>query len=168
MKTRMHRVVFPFLIWTLFICTALAQGPGFFPWWDGPIVRDLGLSEDQNRQIRTTVRDWRDRVIQLRGAVESAEAALKDEMDADQVDERRAKEGIEKVIATRAELTRAVSQMSLKLRLVLTPAQWQELQKRQPRPPGPRLMQGDPRMGEPDHREGPRRPPQRPPELDYN
>lgn len=167
MKTRMHRL-FPFLIWTLFIYPALAQAPGLFPWWDGPIVRDLGLSEDQNRQIRTTVREWRDRIIQLRGAVESAEAALKDEMDADQVDERRAKEGIEKVIATRAELTRAVSQMSLKLRLVLSPAQWQELQKRQPRPPGPGLMQGDRRMGQPDHGEGPRRPPQRPPELNYN
>jgi Spy/CpxP family protein refolding chaperone len=114
--------------------TATAQMSGMIPWWDRPIARDLGLSDEQNRQIRDVVRESRTRLIQLRGAVESAEADLKDVMNEEKVDSPKAEAEIEKVVAARAELTRAVSLMSLKLRMTLTAAQWQELQKRQGRP----------------------------------
>ncbi len=114
-----------------------AQIPGMWDWWDRPIAQDLNLSEEQRKQIRATVRESRDRLIQLRGAVEAAEAGLRDEMDEDTVDNRKAEAAIERVVKSRGELMRAVSQMSLKLRLVLTPAQWQELRKRERRPPGP-------------------------------
>ena len=114
-----------------------AQIPGTWNWWDGPIDRDLNLNEEQNKQIRAIVRESRDHLIQLRGAVESAEAELRDEMNEDKVDSRKAEAAIERVVKSRSELMRAVSQMSLKLRLILTPAQWQELQKRERRPPGP-------------------------------
>ncbi len=114
-----------------------AQIPGMWNWWDRPIAQDLNLSEEQRKQIRATVRESRDRLIQLRGAVEAAEAGLRDEMDEDTVDNRKAEAAIERVVKSRGELMRAVSQMSLKLRLVLTPAQWQELRKRERRPPGP-------------------------------
>jgi Spy/CpxP family protein refolding chaperone len=116
----------------------LAQVPGMWNWWDGPIAQDLDLSEEQKKQIRAIVRESRDRLIQSRGAVEAAEAELKDEMNEDKVDGRKAEAAIERVVKSRSELTRAVSQMSLKLRLILTPAQWQELQKRERRP-GPPL-----------------------------
>jgi len=106
-------------------------------WWDGPIAQDLNLGEEQKKQIRATLREFRDRLIQLRGAVESAEGELRDEMNEDKVDNRKAEAAIERVVKSRSELMRAVSQMSLKLRLILTPAQWQELQKRERRPPGP-------------------------------
>jgi Spy/CpxP family protein refolding chaperone len=142
----------------LFFCSILAlaslaaaqgqgQGPGrgqgqrpkpeLTAWWDQPIVRDLGLSDEQYRQIRATVAESRDRLIQLRGAVDSAEGELRDAMDGDRLDTRRAEIAIEKVVATHAEMMRAVSQMSLKLRAILTSAQWQELQKRESQPPPP-------------------------------
>jgi Spy/CpxP family protein refolding chaperone len=114
----------------------LAQAPGLFPWWESPIASDLGLSEEQQKQVRETVNASRDHLRELRRAVLSAESELRAEMDAGQVDNRKANDAIEKVVATRSELTRAVAQMSLKLRLVLTPAQWQELQRHAPRPPG--------------------------------
>jgi Spy/CpxP family protein refolding chaperone len=100
------------------------------PWWDRPIVRDLGLSQDQLNQARAIVRDSRDHLIQLRAAVRSAEGALADEMSEDKVDVNRAEGAIEKVVSARGELMRAVSQMSLKLRQILTYSQWQELRKR--------------------------------------
>jgi Spy/CpxP family protein refolding chaperone len=106
------------------------------PWWDGPIARDLGLSDEQNKQIREVVRASRTRLIELGGAVQSAEADLRDEMNDEKVDSGKAEAAIEKVVTARAELTRAVSLMSLKLRMILTAAQWQELQKRQSRPAG--------------------------------
>ncbi len=116
-----------------------AQMPWMSPWWDSPIARDLGLSDDQSRQIRAIVRESRDHLFQLRGAVQAAEADLSDEMNAEKVDSGRAEAAIDKLVAARSELTRAVSLMSLKLRMTLTAAQWQELEKRQTRP-GARLQ----------------------------
>ncbi|HEV8131418.1 MAG TPA: periplasmic heavy metal sensor [Acidobacteriota bacterium] len=162
------------LLLLLMSSSTWAQGPGMFPWWDGPIIKDLGLSEEQTRQIRATVDESRDRMIMLREAVMIAELELKSEMDKTQVDARKAGESIEKVVAARAALTRAVSQMSLKLRMTLTASQWQELQRRQPRPGGPPPFSspgrgnGPPRYGgpgnEPPPHGGPRRPPPEPPD----
>ncbi|PYV15934.1 MAG: hypothetical protein DMG07_08715 [Acidobacteria bacterium] len=114
------------------VAVARAQVPAMFPWWEGPIVRDLGLSEAQKKQILQTVDESRDRMAELRAAVVSAENAFRDEMNANQVDTRKAEDAIEKLVAARGDLMRAISQMSLKLRQVVTPEQWQELQKRQP------------------------------------
>jgi Spy/CpxP family protein refolding chaperone len=106
-------------------------------WWDQPIARNLGLSDEQNKQIRAIVAESRDRLIQLRAAVDSAEGVLRDLMDQEKVDSRRAEAAIEKVVSTHADMMRAVSQMSLKLRVILTSAQWQELEKRESQPPPP-------------------------------
>ena len=139
------------------VMAASAQVPGMmFPWWDRPIVKDLGLSDEQLKQIRTTVERSRDRIGQLREAIDAAEVRLKDEMNASSVDSQKAEDAIEKVIAARSELTRAISQMSLKLRLILTTTQWEELQKRQPRRPtfdrgpGPPRPRGMPPTGGPE------------------
>ena len=100
------------------------------PWWDRPVVRDLGLSQQQMRQVRMILRDSRDRLIQLRAAVNSADGALADAMGEEKIELSKAQESIDQVISARAELLRAVSQMSLKLRQVLTYSQWQELRRR--------------------------------------
>jgi Spy/CpxP family protein refolding chaperone len=100
------------------------------PWWDRPVVRSLGLSDNQMKQVRAITRDSRDRLIHLRAAVVSAEAALADEFGEDPVNRGKAEAALEKVVSARGELMRAVSQMSLRLRQVLTFSQWQELRKR--------------------------------------
>jgi Spy/CpxP family protein refolding chaperone len=115
-----------------------AKGPEMSRWWERPVVRDLGLSNEQDKQVRAIVRESRDRLIQLRGAVDSAESALSDEMGEDKVDPQKAEAAIEKVVLARSELMRAIARMSLKLRLILTPAQWRELEKREAEPPPPR------------------------------
>jgi Spy/CpxP family protein refolding chaperone len=109
---------------------ALAQGPEMLPWWDGPMVQNLNLSADQQRQIRAAVSEFRDRLIEQRGTVQKAEGNLQDLMNEDQVNETRAREAIDKLVAARSELLRTVSQMTLKMRVVLTPEQWQTVQKR--------------------------------------
>lgn len=133
-----------------------AQMPGMFPWWDSPIAGDLKLSEDQHRRIRETVREVRGKINQLRAATETAEAELADFMNDDRVDAQKTAAAIDKVIAARGEMSREVSLMSLKLRQILTTEQWRELQRRQPRPPGPGPQQGQ-RPGPPGER-----PPNRP------
>ena len=127
--------------------------PGFFPWWDSPVARDLNLSDDQQRQIRGIVSEYRSKLIDARGTTEKAEGDLQDVFNEQSVDMRRGNEAIDRLVAARGEMTKIFSQMSLRLRAVLTAQQWQELQKRRPqRPPmgeGPpggfRRPQGQPR-----------------------
>ncbi|HYK92286.1 MAG TPA: Spy/CpxP family protein refolding chaperone [Acidobacteriota bacterium] len=141
----------------LLLCAVLAvpsisraQVSGMTPWWDGPIARDLGLSDEQNRQIRDIVTESRGRLMELRTAVQSAEAGLRAELNAEKVDSGRAEAAIEKVVTARADLSRAVSLMTLKLRLTLTAAQWQELERRQARPGGrPGMRRPGGRWGSP-------------------
>lgn len=110
-----------------------AQLPkGFYPWWGSPVVHDLNLSDDQKQQIRTTVKDYRPHLVELRAEVERAEGDLEYQFNQQPVDTRKANEAIDRLAAARSDLTRTLSQMSLKLRAVLTQQQWQELQKRRP------------------------------------
>lgn len=115
-----------------------AQQPrDFFPWWDMPVARTLNLSEEQKRQIQTIVREHRDRLVDLRGSIEKAENLLSDIMDEDRPDPAKASAAIDRLAVARGELTKAFSQMGLKLRMVLTPAQWKDLQSKRPKPPLP-------------------------------
>jgi len=116
----------------LIFSAALAWGQAMdnFAWWDSPIVQNLNLTPDQQRQIRATVREFRDRMIEQRASVQKAEANLGDFMNDDPVNEAKGKDVIDKLVVARGDLMRSVSQMSLKLRTVLTPQQWQELQRR--------------------------------------
>jgi Spy/CpxP family protein refolding chaperone len=140
---------FSLLLGAVFLLPMILSAQGMTPWWDRPIARDLGLSDEQNKQIHEVVRASRNRLIELRGAVQSAEGELRDEMNDEKVDSSKAEAAIEKVVAARADLTRAVSLMSLKLRIILTAAQWQELQKRQARPAGGPGMRRPGRGGAP-------------------
>jgi len=110
------------------------------PWWDSPIVQNLNLSEDQKKQIRATVKEYREHVMELRSTAEKADSDLREAMNESQVDAKKANDAIERLAAARGDMTRTLSQMSLKLRNILTADQWQELQRRQPpRFPGGRM-----------------------------
>ncbi|MGH9666992.1 MAG: hypothetical protein ACRD9L_21415, partial [Bryobacteraceae bacterium] len=51
---------------------------------------------------------------------------------AERVDEQRAQAAIDKLAAARSELTLAFSELSLRLRMIVTSEQWHELQRRRP------------------------------------
>lgn len=110
---------------------ASAQLPrGFFPWWDQPIAKDVNLSESQQAQIKAAVREYRTKLIEQRAALEKAEVELQYLFDDDSVDPKRANQAIEDLANARLNLTRTFSQLFLKVRLILTPQQWHDLQKR--------------------------------------
>lgn len=145
----------------LILCIAipmLAQRSGTpMGWWDWPIVKDLNLTEDQTQKIRETVKEYRSKLIDERATAEKAEGELEDLFNEGNVDERKASEAIDRLANARADLTRTMSQMSLRLRSVLTQEQWRELRKRSPMrgradaPRGPGSASGPammPRRGE--------------------
>lgn len=112
---------------------AAAQPPrGFFPWWDSPIVSELNLTEEQRKQVQETVQQFRTKLIDQRAAVAKAEDDAEEIFNDDNVDPKKANEAIERLIAARSDLTRTFVQMSLRLRLILTPEQWKELRRRRP------------------------------------
>ncbi|MDQ6758678.1 MAG: periplasmic heavy metal sensor [Acidobacteriota bacterium] len=120
--------------------TAFSQLPkGTYAWWSSPVAQDLKLSDEQRKQIRQTIKEYRPRLLELRAAVERAETDLDREFNQPAVDTRRASETIDRFASARGDLTRTLSQMSLKLRTVLKPEQWEELQRKRPaRGPGKR------------------------------
>jgi Spy/CpxP family protein refolding chaperone len=123
--------------------TLSAQLPrSFYVWWNKPeIVRDLKLTPVQREQIRATVQQYRPHLLNVRVAVNQAEQALSDQFDRTPVNPGKTNEAIERLVDARSDLTRTLSELSLKLRLILTDQQWQELQRRRPvkqnQPPEP-------------------------------
>jgi len=107
-------------------------GPAWWEsaWWNGPLVRDLDLSESQRRDIRNTVREYRGHLLDLRETAQRTDDDLNTLLNASPVDPRKANEAIERLANARAELTRTLSQMTLRLRGILTDTQWQQLQQR--------------------------------------
>jgi Spy/CpxP family protein refolding chaperone len=110
-----------------------AQGArgGLFPWWDSPIVNGLDLTDAQRAQIHSVIGEYRGRMMEVRGAVQKAESDLDQVFNEDTVDQRRGSEAIDRLTKARADMTKSVSEMSLRMRAVLTTQQWQELRQRQ-------------------------------------
>lgn len=127
--------------WTYFLAGIIlalpaalsAQGArsGFFPWWDSPLVSGLDLTDAQRTEIRSVIRDYRGKMMEVRGAVQKAEGDLDAVFNEDTVDQRRGSEAIDRLTKAKADMTKSVSEMSLRMRAVLTTQQWQELQRRQ-------------------------------------
>ena len=63
--------------------------------------------------------------------MQKAEGDLDAVFNEDTVDQRRGAEAIDRLTKARADMTKSVSEMSLRMRAVLTTQQWQELQRRQ-------------------------------------
>jgi hypothetical protein len=120
-------VFFYFLI----VCSsAFAQNRANFPWWNSPVVTDVGLSQGQTQKIRQIVRSYRSRLLDARNNVQKAEGDLEDLLnDPDSVNEA-ADSIIKRVADARAVSARVFLEMSFQLRRVLTQDQWRQLIKR--------------------------------------
>ncbi len=110
---------------------ALGQNRANFPWWNSPVVRDIGLNPDQSKKIHEIVRSYRNRLLDARNNVQKAEGDLEDILNDDsEVNAGSAKAVIERVALARAASTRVFLEMSVQLRGVLTIDQWRQLVKR--------------------------------------
>lgn len=117
------------------VCAPAQLPKGFYAWWSRPeITRSLNLTPVQRQQIRATVQQYRPHLLNVRSTVLRAEQDLTQEFNRSPVNPAKADEAIARLVDARSDLTRTLSEMSLKLRLVLTDQQWQELQRQQPTP----------------------------------
>jgi len=108
----------------------LAQPPReAWAWWDSPVRNNINLTPQQLRQVNLTLREYRGKLIDLRGAVQKAELDIQDVFNDDPFDAKKATEAVAKLADARADLIRTVSQLSIRLRAILTTEQWHELQR---------------------------------------
>jgi|SRR5580692_9497365 Spy/CpxP family protein refolding chaperone len=127
----MPRLLALTLLWSTILCAQMPRG--IYAWWSRPqIARDLNLSPAQREQIRATVQQYRPHLLNVRMAVNQAEEDLANQFNRNPVDPGKTNEAIDRLVDARSDLTRTLTQLSLKLRLVLTEQQWQELQRRRP------------------------------------
>jgi Spy/CpxP family protein refolding chaperone len=118
------------LLGFLAVVCLTAQNRASFPWWNSPVVGDLGLNAAQSQKIRQIVRSYRDRLLDARNNVSKADGALEDLMNEPEVDPESAKPVIDRLSTARATSTRVLLEMSVELRSVLTLDQWRQLVRR--------------------------------------
>jgi Spy/CpxP family protein refolding chaperone len=139
---------------TLLAGGAAAQmSRSFFPWWEMPFTRDLNLNDSQRQQIREILRENRSKMIDLRAALEKAEGEVEDLFEDANIDQKRAAEVVDRMVAARDNMTRHFTLMSLQMRRLLTNEQWKDLQARRSRfenmrRPGEPGQPGDARRGQ--------------------
>jgi Spy/CpxP family protein refolding chaperone len=112
------------------LVAAYGQNRANFPWWNSPVVGDLGLNPGQTQKIREIVRSYRSRLLDSRNAVQKAEGDLEDLLNDPEVNVDQARPVIERLAAARANSTRVFLEMSVQLRSVLTLDQWRILVRR--------------------------------------
>jgi Spy/CpxP family protein refolding chaperone len=112
----------------------LAQMPqSLYPWWSNKIiVQQLDLTSPQVRQIRAAVTEAQPHLLEVRAKVLRAEQGLEDQFNSDPIDQNKTNQALEQLIAARTDLTRSLTELSLKLRVLLTAQQWQQLQRLRP------------------------------------
>jgi Spy/CpxP family protein refolding chaperone len=112
------------------LVAAYGQNRANFPWWNSPVVGDMGLNPAQTQKIREIVRSYRSRLLDSRNAVQKAEGDLEDLLNDPEVSADQARPVIERLAAARANSTRVFLEMSVQLRSVLTLDQWRILVRR--------------------------------------
>jgi Spy/CpxP family protein refolding chaperone len=108
-----------------------ALGPGGIHgrWWNNPeTIERLKLTEEQRKTFDGILLAHREKLIDLRAAVEKAELELEPLMRDDQPNEAKILAQIDKVAQTRAELEKANARFLLAIRAKLTPEQWKLVQ----------------------------------------
>jgi Spy/CpxP family protein refolding chaperone len=98
-------------------------------WWNNPkMVEELKLIDEQRKSMDEIFYQHREKLIDLRGAVEKAELEMEPLMSDDQPNEAKILAQIDKVAQARAELEKANARFLMAIRNKLTPEQWKQLQ----------------------------------------
>jgi Spy/CpxP family protein refolding chaperone len=112
----------------------VAQMPkSLYPWWSNkPVVKQLDLTPAQVRGLRAEVSEAQPHLLEVRAKVLRAEKNLEDQFNLDPIDQNQTNQALDQLIAARADLTRSLTNLSLKLRVLLTAQQWRALQRLRP------------------------------------
>ena len=99
-------------------------------WWkNAATAQSMGLTADQQRKMDDVFQQYRLKLIDLNAALEKEEVSLDPLVSAEPLNESKITVQIDRVAQARAELEKANGRMLLGIRKMLTPDQWNKLQK---------------------------------------
>ena len=128
---RVRTFVFPLLAATaLFALATPAQMPEVPPgkWWKRPaIVRELGLSAEQQDKLDQILAKNRREFIDLKAEVERKQLDVEELMTKKDSDPKKVSAAIDALELSRAKLRKTTSLMVLDMRGVLTAEQWRKV-----------------------------------------
>jgi len=104
------------------------QGGGGRWWNNAKMVEELKLSDEQRKSMDAILFQHREKLVDLRGAVQKAELEMEPLMREDQPSEAKILAQIDKVAQARAELEKGNARFLFAIRGKLTPEQWKLLQ----------------------------------------
>lgn len=111
---------------------ARAEGPGLPPgkWWERPrVAQELGLTAEQKEKLEAASLESARAMIDLKAAVEKAELDLRVAGDADPLDARAARAAFAALQQARTRLESERFELLIRVRQVLTYAQWVRLRE---------------------------------------
>lgn len=120
------------LLLPVMLCAQPPRGRG--PHLNPETVKQLNLTDAQTKQMEQVNQDFRERLSAVRDEVNKAESAMDAVFNEDPVDPAKGNDAINRLAAARSELTKALSQHDLKIRMILTTQQWQQLKQIQHEP----------------------------------
>jgi Spy/CpxP family protein refolding chaperone len=99
-------------------------------WWENPrLVERVQLTAEQQGKISELVYQHALSMVDLKAAVDKAELELADRVDRSEIDPARVRSAFAAFQAARAALQKERFEMLLAVRQLLSPQQWQELQR---------------------------------------
>ena len=97
-------------------------------WWRRPeVVQSLSLNEEQQEKLEAIFRTSSSDLIDLRGAVEKANIALRADLDQPQLDRKSIQREAARLNEARARLFERELMMLVDMRNVLTDQQWSKM-----------------------------------------
>lgn len=100
-------------------------------WWrNEDVIRELQLTEDQQKQLEKIFYNHLEKAIDLRAKVEKEELKLKELLDQKTIVEKEVLSQVESLLDARKEIEKIRAELFLKVRMLLTYEQWQKVKKR--------------------------------------
>ncbi len=99
-------------------------------WWDRPmLVRQLGLTPEQQAKMDEILQQHRLRLVDLRANLQKAEIELEPLVASDDPNDGQIMAGVSKVAEARAQLEEENARLLLDVRHQLTPQQWKQIRE---------------------------------------
>jgi Spy/CpxP family protein refolding chaperone len=125
-------------------------------WWNDPaLIEKLKLTDEQRKAMDEILLNHREKLIDMRAAVDKAELEMEPLIGDDQPNEARILAQIDKIAQARAELEKANARFLLAIRGKLSPDQWKGLKAARADRMQRRGWQGGQRERSPGRNDGP-------------
>lgn len=100
-------------------------------WWrNEDVIRELQLTEDQQKQLEKIFYNHLEKAIDLRAKIEKEELKLRELLDQNTIVEKQVLSQVETLLDARKEIEKIRAELFLKVRMLLTYEQWQKVKNR--------------------------------------